>query len=348
MVLAAVSSATAQDAARAVPRGPAHAQDRSFRDLLPSGTRSARRARRRRGGARLRTCQRRPAAQPGVQGPARPLQSAVDLEREPANGRGRCPRGAGIASHPVCVDVPADQWLGLSPTRSRTSSDSTSFPAHDAPPGLPRAWLNTSGAWDPERPRPPSRGGSAERHPAAHVASSRTAPRAVRRGARPCGIRLHRVALGESRHSPVPARAPAIGERRRRPYDTAFRMAAADLIAHSRATCGATARQRRRRRHTSGARRPVSGAGRRIDHRDQRPRGAQPGVHRADGHRRVGCRGALGHRVRRRSGGGCRQRAEAGQQVVITGTPAVSWNARRLVIRSLVRQSDGFLWRLPG
>jgi hypothetical protein len=37
-----------------------------------------------------------------------------------------------------------------------------------------------------------------------------------------------------------------------------------------------------------------------------------------------------------------------GQQVVVTGTPTVSWSARRLVIRSLVRRSDGFLWRLPG
>ena len=37
-----------------------------------------------------------------------------------------------------------------------------------------------------------------------------------------------------------------------------------------------------------------------------------------------------------------------GQRVVITGTPAVSWSAHRLVIRSLVRQSDGFVWRLPG
>jgi beta-lactamase regulating signal transducer with metallopeptidase domain len=36
-----------------------------------------------------------------------------------------------------------------------------------------------------------------------------------------------------------------------------------------------------------------------------------------------------------------------GQQVVITGTPTASWNGRRLVIRSLVRQSDGFVWRLP-
>jgi hypothetical protein len=39
---------------------------------------------------------------------------------------------------------------------------------------------------------------------------------------------------------------------------------------------------------------------------------------------------------------------EPGQRVVITGTPAVSWSGRRLVIRSLVRQSDGFAWRLPG
>ena len=37
-----------------------------------------------------------------------------------------------------------------------------------------------------------------------------------------------------------------------------------------------------------------------------------------------------------------------GQRVVITGTPVVSWSPHRLVIRSLVRQSDGFVWRLPG
>ena len=37
-----------------------------------------------------------------------------------------------------------------------------------------------------------------------------------------------------------------------------------------------------------------------------------------------------------------------GQRVVITGTPVVSWSPHRLVIRSLVRQSDGYVWRLPG
>ena len=37
-----------------------------------------------------------------------------------------------------------------------------------------------------------------------------------------------------------------------------------------------------------------------------------------------------------------------GERVVITGTPAAAANGHRLVIRSLVRQSDGFVWRLPG
>ena len=39
---------------------------------------------------------------------------------------------------------------------------------------------------------------------------------------------------------------------------------------------------------------------------------------------------------------------EPGQRVVVSGTPAAAANGRRLVIRSLVRQSDGFVWRLPG
>ena len=37
-----------------------------------------------------------------------------------------------------------------------------------------------------------------------------------------------------------------------------------------------------------------------------------------------------------------------GQRVVITGTPAIARDVHRLVIRSLVRRSDGFVWRLPG
>ena len=37
-----------------------------------------------------------------------------------------------------------------------------------------------------------------------------------------------------------------------------------------------------------------------------------------------------------------------GQRVVITGTPTSARNAHRLVICSLVRQSDGYAWRLPG
>jgi len=37
-----------------------------------------------------------------------------------------------------------------------------------------------------------------------------------------------------------------------------------------------------------------------------------------------------------------------GERVVVTGTPAAAANGHRLVIRSLVRQSDGFVWRLPG
>ena len=36
-----------------------------------------------------------------------------------------------------------------------------------------------------------------------------------------------------------------------------------------------------------------------------------------------------------------------GERVVITGTPAPAANGRRLVIRSLVRQPDGFVWRPP-
>ena len=37
-----------------------------------------------------------------------------------------------------------------------------------------------------------------------------------------------------------------------------------------------------------------------------------------------------------------------GQQVLITGTPTTARDVRRLVIRSLVRRADGFVWRVPG
>ena len=316
MVLAAVSSATAQDAARADGADRRIRQTDHFEiSYPPSLDLHAERI----AGEAERAYERVSVDLRHSLGSKIPLvlfESAADLQRGRQTGAANVSPGAGDAMSASCSRSTSRpiSGSGSSPTRSPTSSDSTSSRAAPHQHGSPKAWPNTSGM---------------PGIPATSSSFARRFARTPSRGSRPSSLTAARPrfveALGHAAFDFIESRWGKAGIRQfllalRRsasggadPYEAAFRMAAADFDR-------AFESYLRTRLPGSGVaaatpREPdagVNGATRRSDHRDRRPRGAPPGVHRADGHRRVGRRRALGHRMRRRSGGGCHQRAEAG------------------------------------
>ena len=277
-------------------RGPARSTDRSLRDLLHAGARSACRAHCRRGGARLERVSGRPAPQSGLQDSARPVRIGRRSQRGRPTVAANVSTGAGdrIVFN---VDVPADQWQGL------LTHEVTHVFGFDIIPGQATpAWIAEGLAEHrAERLGIPTTSCSFARRfgrnagPADHVLPGREFQAAAGRGARACGLRLHRVAVGQGRRSPVPAGAAPRRHRGGDPDRSGVPDACGGLRSRVRDLSARAACQRRRRRRAArlDAAPPVQIEGR--SPASAFPR-AQPGVHRAPRHRCFRYRAAVGHR----------------------------------------------------
>jgi beta-lactamase regulating signal transducer with metallopeptidase domain len=279
------------------------------------------------------------------------FESAADLQRSHQTGAANGPLSTGDRGDRILfrVDVPADQWLGLLTHEVAHVFGFDILPGSGTP-----AWIAEGlaeyerNAWDPGDlvllreavrtntvPRITSvqRGGARERlvealgHAAFDFIESRWGK---------AGIRQFLLALRQS--------ASGGGD----PYEAAFQLTAADFDR------GFESYLRARLPATGVAATPLALDGRSTMQLE--------GVIVATGvpaDRTLACIELLvtaSSGVEQRWGIECGEaRAEdvvsalkLGQRVVITGTPAIARDVHRLVIRSLVRQSDGFAWRLPG
>jgi len=352
MLLAAVSSATAQDAAQR------DAADRRMRQTdhfeisyAPSLDLHAERI----AGEAERAYERVSLDLRHSLGSKIPLalfESAADLERGQRTGVANVPAATGDRNDRILfrVDVPADQWLGLLTHEVAHVFGFDILPGSTTPTWIAEGLAEYErNAWDPS-----------DLVLLREAVRSNTIPRLT--SLQPEGSRARFVeALGHAGFDFIEARWGKAGIRQfllalRRsasggadPYDAAFRMAAADFD--------------RAFESYLRARLPGSGVAAATPRAlDAAPTVQLEGVIIATGvpaARNLACIELM---VTAASGADERWGIECGdapaedvisalklgQRVVITGTPAVSWSAHRLVIRSLVRQSDGFLWRLPG
>ncbi len=280
------------------------------------------------------------------------FESAADLERGQRTGVANVPAATGDRNDRILfrVDVPADQWLGLLTHEVAHVFGFDILPGSTTPTWIAEGLAEYErNAWDPS-----------DLVLLREAVRSNTIPRLT--SLQPEGSRARFVeALGHAGFDFIEARWGKAGIRQfllalRRsasggadPYDAAFRMAAADFD--------------RAFESYLRARLPGSGVAAATPRALDAASTVQlEGVIIATGvpaARNLACIELM---VTAASGADERWGIECGdapaedvisalklgQRVVITGTPAVSWSAHRLVIRSLVRQSDGFLWRLPG
>jgi beta-lactamase regulating signal transducer with metallopeptidase domain len=279
------------------------------------------------------------------------FESAADLQRSSQTGAANAPLRAGDQSDRILfrVDVPADQWLGL-----LTHEVAHVFGFDILPGNATPAWIAEGlaeyerNAWDPN-----------DLVLLRDAVRANTVPRLT--SVQPDGSKARLVeALGHAAFDFIESRWGKAGIRQfllalRRsasgggdPYEAAFRMPAGDFErgfdSYLRARLSDSA---------------VAAAPRELDARSTvQLEGliAATGVPAAAHLACIELLVTAASGAEQRWGIECGEaRAEdvisalePGQRVVITGTPTTARDVHRLVIRSLVRRSDGFVWRLPG